>query len=130
MSSENLPVKDGDECDEEGQQQYGTIVVVLGAQQREDVLFVHHQQVDIVAFGTHHLGEVDGTEEDEAVEAEEIALEAGLVDVEEGDGQREEGDEADALDETATDGLVAHGALDFQLQVFANLSEAVQCLEF
>ena len=90
---------------------------------------MNHQEVDIVAFGTHHLGEVDGTEEHEAVEAEEVALEAGVVDVEEGDGQREEGDEAHTLDESATDGLVAHGALDFQLQVFANLSEAVQRLE-
>ena len=91
---------------------------------------MHHQQIDIVTLRTHHLCEVDGTEEHEAVEAEEVALEAGVVDVEEGDGQREEGDEAHTLDESATDGLVAHGALDFQLQVFANLSEAVQRLEF
>ena len=90
---------------------------------------MHHQQIDIVAFRTHHFREVDSAEEHKAVEAEEVALERATVDIEEGDGQREERDEAHTLDETGTNGLVAHGALDFQFQIFSNLSEAVQGLE-
>ena len=124
-----LSGKDGDEAEQEGHDEYGAVEVVLSAQQRENVLFVHHEQVDVVALGTHDLGQVDGTEEDEGVEAPEVALEGRLVDVTEGYHEREEQDDADALDETAADGLVAHGTLDFKLQVFSHLSEAVQGLE-
>ena len=87
---------------------------------------MNHQQVDVVAFGTHDLCEVDGAEEDEGVETPEIALERRVVSTGEGDDQREEGDDEHALNKARANGFVAHGALDFQFQVLADLSETLQ----
>ena len=90
---------------------------------------MNHEQVNVIAFRTHYLCQVYGSEENEGIETEEIALERTVVDIEETDGQREEYDKADTLYKSRAYGLIAHCALYFQFQIFANLTEAVKSLE-
>ena len=87
---------------------------------------MHHEQVNIVAFGSHDLDEVDGSEEHEAIETPDVGGEPSVIDISERQQQTEHGDDEYALDETLLDGFVAQGALHFELQVFAYLSETVE----
>ena len=87
---------------------------------------MNHEQVNVVALGTHDLDQIDGSKEHETVEAPDVGGETAVVDVGERQHEAEHGDDEDTLYETLLDGLVAQGALHFELQVFAYLTETVE----
>ena len=87
---------------------------------------MHHQQVDIVTFRSHHLHQVDGTEEHEAVETPDVAGEVAGIGIRIGYHQGQHGDDGNTLDEAGAYRLVAHRTLDLQFEVLTDLSEAVE----
>ena len=112
--------------DEEGDEQGDGVEPEFGLEQGDDVLLVHHEQVDVIALLSHELRERGDTEERKAVDAPEVGHERAVIDIGIGRERGEDDDQRETHDTATPHGTITHGGLELYLQVFANDSETVE----
>ena len=121
-----LTIEDGREHDEIGNNEYSTVEPKLGLEQGDDILAVHHQQVDVVAFLSHDLDQCGDAIDGKTVDAPEVEHHIIVIDGCIGDEQGEHDNQRETHDAARAHRLVAHVRLGLYLQVFADESEAVE----
>ena len=112
--------------DEEGDEQGDGVEPEFGLEQGDDILLVHHEQVDVVALLSHEFRERGDTEERKAVDAPEVGHERAVIDIGIGRERGEDDDQRETHDTATPHGTITHGGLELYLQIFTNQTETIQ----
>jgi hypothetical protein len=95
-------------------------------EQLQDILATYHQAINVISLIAHHLHQKHGSENHEIVQAPEVSHILCIVYVGQRNQYAQNKYDRNGIDKSLSNVLVAHGRLDFQLNVLTHFASFFQ----